>query len=75
MSLTRGIWIESHRQPRESYTGAQIGDNQMNNERERCEYCGREDSEGYKDGLCEGCYEELKNAHKDDDYPRRGPVI
>jgi len=39
-----------------------------------CEYCKEEGSDEYKDGLCERCYNELKKAHSDDDYPRRGRI-
>ena len=39
-----------------------------------CGYCEEEGSDEYKDGLCERCYNELKKAHSDDDYPRRGRI-
>ena len=44
----------------------------MTTERETCEYCKRDPV--WKDGLCRKCYDELKEAHKDDDYPRRGRI-
>ena len=38
-----------------------------------CGYCGNQEADG-NEGLCQGCEDELKNAHKDDDYPRRGRI-